>query len=66
MTEKKSGCNRRQLYLCCSIATCNIFLSKEFFEAYDKTIINFISLTNENKNGEDDFNDSKNLQEPHD
>ena len=36
------------------------------FEAYDKTIINFISLKNENKNSGDDSNDSEDLQEPPD
>ena len=41
-------------------------LCKKFLEAYDQTIINFISLTNENKNSEDDSDDSGYLQEPHD
>ena len=35
------------------------------FEAYDQTIINFISLTNE-KNSEDDSDDFDDLQEPRD
>ena len=42
------------------------FLCKKFFQAYDQTIINFISLTNENKNSEDYYDDSGDLQEPHD
>ena len=36
------------------------------FRAYDKTIIDFISLTNENENSEDDSDDDNDLQEPHD
>ena len=43
-----------------------ICLYKKCFEAYDQTIIKFTSLTNENKNSEDDSDDSDNLQEPHD
>ena len=41
-------------------------MCKKCFEAYDQTIINFISLTNENKNSEDDSDDSEDLQESHD
>ena len=41
-----------------------LFVQK-IFEAYNQTIINFISLKNENKNSEDDSDDSNNLQEPH-
>ena len=40
-------------------------MCRKFFEAYDQTIINFISLTNENKSCEDNSDDSENLQEPH-
>ena len=40
--------------------------AKQFFESYDQTITNFISLTNENKNIKDDSNYSNYLQEPHD
>ena len=40
-------------------------MCKQFFVANDQTIIYFISLTNENKNSEDDSDDSENLQEPH-
>ena len=61
--ETEFGCNWQQYYLCCSIATCKIFLCKKFFEAYDQTLISFISITNENKNSEDDSDD---IQEPHD
>ena len=45
---------------------CKICLCNKCFEAYDQTILNFISLTNVNKNSENDSNDSDNLQEPHD
>ena len=38
-------------------------MCKKFFEAYDQTILNFISLKNENENYEDNDDD---LQEPHD
>ena len=41
-------------------------MCKKWFEEYDQNIINFISLTNENKNNEDDSDDSDNIQEPHD
>ena len=64
--EKKCGCNGKQKYLCFSIATCNIYFFKKCFEACDQTVINFISLTNENKNSEDDSEDDEDLQEPHD
>ena len=39
---------------------------KKYFEAYDQTIFNFISLKNENRNSEDDSDNFRNLQEPHD
>ena len=39
---------------------------KKCFEACDQTVINFISLTNENKSSEDDSEDDEDLQEPHD
>ena len=42
-----------------------MFLWKKCFEAYDQTIINLISHTNENKNSEDNSDDSDYLQEPH-
>ena len=61
----KCGCNQqREFFL--SKETCKIFLCKKLFEAYDQTIINFISLTNVNKNSEDDSGDDGNLQELHD
>ena len=41
-------------------------MCKKYFAAYDQTIINFISPTDENKNSEDNSNDSDDLQEPHD
>ena len=52
--------------MCCSIATCKICLRNRCFEACDKTIIIFISLTNENKNSEENSDNSNDLQEPHD
>ena len=52
--------------MCFSIVTRKICLCKKCFEAYYQTIINFISLKNENENSEDDSNDAYNLQEPHD
>ena len=64
--KTKCGCNTSQKYFCCSIETCKICLCNKYFEAYDQTIINFISLTNEHENSKDDSDDSKDLQEPHD
>ena len=64
--KTKCGCNWRHQFFCCSIVTRNICLCNKCFEAYDQKIINFISLTNENKNSEDNSNDSDDLQEPHD
>ena len=37
----------------------------KYFEAYYKTIIYFISLTNENENIKDYSNDDEDLQEPY-
>ena len=64
--KTKYGCNWRQKYLCCSIATCSVCLCNNFFEAYDKTIINFISITNENEDSKVNSIYDKDLQEPHD
>ena len=66
MSEKKCGCIWQQQYLCCSIATYSVCFCKKFFEAYDKTIINFISITNENEDSKVNFVYDKHLQEPHD
>ena len=52
--------------MCCGKATSKISLCKKYFEAYDQTVINFISLTNENKYSKDNSYDYENLQEPHD
>ena len=41
-------------------------LWKKYFEAYDQTNINFISLTNENENIKDDPDDDDDVQETHD
>ena len=66
MTEKKCGCNWRQNYLCFSIATCSVCLCKKFFEAYNKTIINYIFITNENEDSKVNSVYDEDLQEPHD
>ena len=64
--RKKCGCNWQHQHLCCSITTCYICLCKKLFEAYDQKIINFISLTNKNKNSKDDSDNSDDIKEPHD
>ena len=43
----------------------NICFCNKCFEAYNQTIINFISLTIENKTSKDDSDDYNGLQEPH-
>ena len=45
---------------------CKICFCKKKFQAYDQTIIDFISLKNENKDSKDNSVNSNNLQEPHD
>ena len=45
---------------------CKICLYKKCFEAYDQTIIYFISPINKNKSSEDDSDDSEDIQQPHD
>ena len=52
--------------MCCSIATQLFCLCKKCFEEYDQTNISFISLTNENKNSKDDYDNDDGLQETQD
>ena len=42
-----------------------VFFCKKCLEEYDQTIINFISLTNENEDSEDDYDNGNDLQETH-
>ena len=45
---------------------CSVCLCKKFFEAYDKTIISFICITNKNEYSKVNSVYDKDLQEPHD
>ena len=64
--KSKCGCNQQHQYFCCNTATCNDYLWKKRLEAYYKTIFNFVSITDENKSHDNNFENDKNLQEPHD
>ena len=50
---------------CLCKASWKVCLCKKLFESYDQTLINFISIINENENSEDNSNDDNGLQEPH-
>ena len=65
-SEKKYNCNWRHQYFCCTISTCNICICKKCFKAYDQNIINYISLTDENENCNNNSEDDNDLQEPYD